>query len=761
MKLKAKKFLYFLLALGVILAPLSAAAPIAWAADDVCSIDGTGYSTLNEALTAVGVGETKTITLLQDIDYSGDIVVGSKSITLDLNHYTLNLTTYSGTYGVNAGSGGILAVTGDGAFNVSGSSRGVYSHDGGSVTVTNLSTSDGTGVAAFAENNGEITVLGDITMNTTGDATGACVKTGGKVTVNGTIAAGTYLTIEETNYSANQMAAVTTKTGYCTYTDGTSTVWVKSVSSPSVIEFSSSSLSTGEGTSSSSTIGVVRSVSTSGAVSVTYTTIDGTAAAGTGYTAYSGTLSWADGEGGTKYIPYATLDDSVDNGSLTYSYSLSNPTGGATLGAISALAVQIDDNDTHHESSGGSGSSTTTIPVTSVRGHNHLTTRTEIQSSVSDSGDASATVSGTVMDALLKKAAETGGIGHNDIIEVVADAAEKVNGISVSIAQTDIKALSAVTDSKFSISSPFITMIFDDKAMEHIAGAANGGNAMISAIAADPGALSETERQKVGSSPIYSLSVTVGGEPVSDFGGGWATVTIPYTLNNGENPHAIVVYYLSSDGSLTTVRGHYNADSGTVTFITAHFSTFVIRYNQVAFADVKEANWYYDAVSFIAAREITKGQLGDQFCPESALTRGQFITMLMKAYSKDPDENPTVNFADAGDKYYTNYLAAAKRLGIINGMGGDKFAPDSEITRQDMFTMLYRMLDELNALPESVSDNTPSDFSDFEDVSDYAADAVSTLIARGIITGNDGNLNPEDQCTRAEMAQILYNLLQK
>lgn len=58
------------------------------------------------------------------------------------------------------------------------------------------------------------------------------------------------------------------------------------------------------------------------------------------------------------------------------------------------------------------------------------------------------------------------------------------------------------------------------------------------------------------------------------------------------------------------------------------------------------------------------------------------MVMLMKAYEIAPDTNPTGNFVDAGDTYYTGYLATAKRLGIANGVGDNKFAPERAITRR-------------------------------------------------------------------------------
>jgi hypothetical protein len=88
------------------------------------------------------------------------------------------------------------------------------------------------------------------------------------------------------------------------------------------------------------------------------------------------------------------------------------------------------------------------------------------------------------------------------------------------------------------------------------------------------------------------------------------------------------------------------------------------------------------------------------YSPEAKLTRGQFIVMLMKAYGIAPDTDPKDKFADAGATYYTGYLAVAKRLSISNGIGNNMFAPDKEITRQEMFTLLYNVLKAIGRLPE-------------------------------------------------------------
>jgi len=136
-------------------------------------------------------------------------------------------------------------------------------------------------------------------------------------------------------------------------------------------------------------------------------------------------------------------------------------------------------------------------------------------------------------------------------------------------------------------------------------------------------------------------------------------------------------------------------------------------------------------------------------------------SVLMRAFNIAPDENPADNFTDAGNTYYTGYLAAAKRLGISSGVGNNMFAPDKEITREEMFTLLYNVLKAIGRLPKGATGKSLSDFADAQDIASWAKEAMLLLVETGIINGNGGKLYPTSTTTRAEMALVLYNLLSR
>ena len=183
--------------------------------------------------------------------------------------------------------------------------------------------------------------------------------------------------------------------------------------------------------------------------------------------------------------------------------------------------------------------------------------------------------------------------------------------------------------------------------------------------------------------------------------------------------------------------------------------------NEVSFKDVAANDWYNEAVSYMAAKGIISGVGEGRFAPDNNVTRADFLIMVMNLYDIEVDMTITDNFADAGSKYYTRYLGTAKRLGLISGVGGNKYTPEATISRQDMFVLLYRALDKLGKLPAGTSGKSLGSFNDTEDIAAYARDAVKLFVETGTISGDRKNLTPKATSTRAQAAQVLYNLLSK
>jgi hypothetical protein len=226
------------------------------------------------------------------------------------------------------------------------------------------------------------------------------------------------------------------------------------------------------------------------------------------------------------------------------------------------------------------------------------------------------------------------------------------------------------------------------------------------------------------------------------------------------------VYYLNPDGSLELVRGFYAG--GSVTFFTNHFSMYMIYYVDISFGDLPEWLKTEGSAVFVGARDfiLAVDNTGETFAPATPLTRAELLSTLMRAYgyvspvlAADAD-----NFGDVDkDSVYAPYIALAKKLGIAKGYEDGTFRPDRLITREEMFTFIYRTLVNMGELPKASADGIDiDDFTDAENISDWSIEAVTALLAANLIRGISEDelvFAPRGESNRAYMAAMIQRLL--
>lgn len=173
------------------------------------------------------------------------------------------------------------------------------------------------------------------------------------------------------------------------------------------------------------------------------------------------------------------------------------------------------------------------------------------------------------------------------------------------------------------------------------------------------------------------------------------------------------------------------------------------------FTDVKEDDWFYDAVQYARINGFFRGTSDTTFDPNGTMTRGMFVTVLGRMAGVDTanysGENP---FKDVpADMYYAPYVTWAAKHGVTEGTGNGLFSPDALINREQMATFLVRYFE--NFLVDFNTDEKIDGYpADISEVSSWAQKAVYTLWQQGLLIGDGVNFNPHDKATRAETATI-------
>ena len=172
------------------------------------------------------------------------------------------------------------------------------------------------------------------------------------------------------------------------------------------------------------------------------------------------------------------------------------------------------------------------------------------------------------------------------------------------------------------------------------------------------------------------------------------------------------------------------------------------------FVDVKENDYFFTPVLWAVQTGITNGTSATKFSPEKPCTRGQIVTFLWRA-SGSPEPKTTVNpFSDIKEKdYYYKAVLWAVEKGITTGTGKGRFSPDSECTRAQVATFLWR------AQGEPVPTTTQNTFADVVQGS-YYYKAVLWAVENGITNGTGkGKFSPDNSCTRGQIVTFLYRAL--
>ena len=172
------------------------------------------------------------------------------------------------------------------------------------------------------------------------------------------------------------------------------------------------------------------------------------------------------------------------------------------------------------------------------------------------------------------------------------------------------------------------------------------------------------------------------------------------------------------------------------------------------FTDVKEGDWFHDAVRYVYDNGLMDGVGEGQFAPNATTNRAMVVTILYRL-AGEPDVSGDVAFTDVADGlWYSNAVAWAAQKGIVNGISETEFSLSGDLTREQLATILYRYAESMGYDVSASADL--SGFPDADQIQPYATQALSWAVAEGLLQGfEDDSLRPGGTATRAQIATIL------
>lgn len=233
-------------------------------------------------------------------------------------------------------------------------------------------------------------------------------------------------------------------------------------------------------------------------------------------------------------------------------------------------------------------------------------------------------------------------------------------------------------------------------------------------------------------------------------------VTVMFSVPDAADPELISVFHMTGNGMFELIRGTYSNKK--ISGSLQHFSLYGVLEVRKQFTDVPATHWAYETITKLAAKQIVNGTSPTAFAPAQSVTRAEFTALLVRALGLTA--GGTASFQDvAAEDWFYPEVAAAAEAGIVQGKNNNVFEPDSLITREEMVVMMMRAY---SLKSGGVSTVLSGSFSDESEIALWALEYVTKAKGLNLVQGRSaGMFEPKGIASRAEAAQLIYNLLKQ
>lgn len=367
-------------------------------------------------------------------------------------------------------------------------------------------------------------------------------------------------------------------------------------------------------------------------------------------------------------------------------------------------------------------------------------------------GTAAVTLSASDLSQAAAQAAKTGG----DAIVIAPEITGTAAKVTVELPKASVSSIASETDANLTVETLVGTITLPNEVLSSIVSQATGSTVTVSLNTVETASLTMAQQTAVGENPVFDISILSGDSHISGFYGGSISISLPYTLKDGETGENVTIWYLSDAGELINMTCIYDKATGLAVFTTTHLSVYIVGYENWTnpFTDILESDWFYDAVKYANKNGLMSGTREGAFNPNANMTRAMLVTVLYRL-DAEPSVTGAGSFTDVADgSWYADAVEWANANDIISGYGGGLFGTNDNITREQLAVILYNYAGYKGYDTTKKTELTGCD--DADSIAGWALPAMKWAKAEGLINGRTTTiLAPGGEATRTEAASSL------
>lgn len=413
---------------------------------------------------------------------------------------------------------------------------------------------------------------------------------------------------------------------------------------------------------------------------------------------------------------------------------------------------------------GGSSSGSSSSTVTSDG--NVIKVKAAVKTS---NGNATVTVS----DKDIKNAVKKAGNSQEKATIVLSADVKSTDNLSFSLSYDSLKLLSQNENISIEISTQFGNVVISNETLLSIFSQVGTDKDLkitietenAKTIGAGKNVFTDAENENAQDFVAVRVKIESNGKIIREFGENFLKLYIPVSDKVFEDQKEYKVYVISDDGTTKETSGKciYSNNSANIEVETNHLSAFIVTTsyaNENGNKTENNAHWAQEAIDYVNKKGIMNGISETDFAPDENITRAMLVTVLWRAENK-PVVNYATDFEDVNaEEWYTEAVRWAASEKIVEGYDENTFGTNDFITREQIATIIYRYAKYKEIAPQGAW-AIRIDYSDISDISDWAVESVMYCKLNSIMTGLDNNaFAPKNNATRAETATIVMRFFE-